>query len=171
MRKVTVALGSFALGVVTASLLGLGTPHTSTLLHPFAFAQERRPAEAIDRPAARPVVPTVGLWTLDGVTTGAAQILDLDGLDCINCTLLDGGIVAYAGGPFKIEHLSATGHLNVTLFGPALNTANLLSSFGLIGCPVQQRQEPINPDRPTLQTASFKAGTILNLSSPVGIKP
>jgi hypothetical protein len=170
MRNMIVALGSFVSGVLFAFALGLGSPHTSTVLHSVAFAQNRV-APLVDRPAAVPVVPVVGLSTLNDVKFGAGYSLKLDGMNCVNCTVAAGGTIEYSGGAFRVESLVPNGTVSLTPLGAAANTVVLLQYLGLMGPPAQQHQTPINPDKPTLKTASFKAGTTLTFSSPVGIKP
>lgn len=163
MRNVTLALGSFVLGAICMFFFG---HHTSTFRQSSVFAQSKN---FIERPKALPKVPMVGLITLKDVTVGPEDgAFQLDGVDCVNCNVRDGGTVEYSGGPLKIERLALEGAINLKLNGPALNAASLLKLFGLLGCPAPKQQEPINPNTPIFKTASFTTGTSLDFASPIG---
>lgn len=165
MRNITLAVGSFALGVLSMFFLG---HHTSIFWESSAFAQDLKPAFA-ERDAAYPVVPRIALWTLDGVAVDASMVFKLDGMDCVNCVIRKDGTVEYAGGPFKIERLAIEGPVQIKLSGAALNAAILLQYFGVLGCPAQKHKEPITPNSPILRSAGLKAGEKLTFASPVGI--
>ncbi len=143
MRNITLAVGSFALGVLSMFFLG---HHTSIFWESSAFAQDLKPAFA-ERDAAYPVVPRIALWTLDGVAVDASMVFKLDGMDCVNCVIRKDGTVEYAGGPFKIERLAIEGPVQIKLSGAALNTAilSILRSIGLSSTKTQRTDHPQQP--------------------------
>jgi len=152
----------FVLGAMAMLFLGKSTS---------VFSQ-MSPAQTllIDVQGAAPVVSTRPLIAANQmVANGSDYALKLDGIDCTDCEVTDGGVIQYWGGPFKLTKLRRSGVITMELKGAAWNTEFLLASFGLIGCPVD-RPKPVGPYAPTLHTASLRSETIKALVSPVGTK-
>ena len=123
-----------------------------------------------DVQGAAPVVSTRPLIAANQmVVSGADYALKLDGIDCTDCEVTNGGVIQYWGGPFKLTNLRRSGVTTLELKGAAWNTEFLLASFGQIGCPVTP-PKPVDPSSPILHTASMRTETIKALVSPVGTK-
>ncbi len=151
MSKVTLALGSFILGMVCASV-GI---HTSTVVH--AFAQSSAPSTP---PQTRPLVgfgkmpevPPLGpLQTgFDAEDTGT---ISLDGMNCKDCIFKNVTLI-YGGGAYSCSNCSFSGVRRVELRGAAFNTFILLQHIGAItGAPQQEQQ---NPNSPKIFTTDLK---------------
>jgi hypothetical protein len=162
MRNLITAFGSFVAGVLITLLLGLGSPHTSTVIQPVSAETIFAHVEG-----AAPPVPDINLAHFNKGVSATGVILELDGIDCEDCIVKDGGTIRYSGGKYKFTNLQRSGRLTIDLKGAALNTAGLLQSFGLIGCPTATPPTEVNPNR-IIKTAKLSLQTVSGLSSQVG---
>jgi len=154
MTKVTLALGSFALGAASMFLLG---NHTSTLAHGSTNGQSitGRSPDAVSRnegliPIVRPVINV----TIHPGVDVSKITLGLDGTSCNGCTLHD-LTIEYGGGAYSLVNTKVKLPVNIKLIGAALNTAQFLQSFGLLGCPAKASPQ-VNPNAPKIMTASLE---------------
>lgn len=138
MSKVTIALGSFALGVCSTSvlfmLLGI---QTSTL----AQAPPRTPPRSVmsggsfshepvgiqvegAEPALRSILefPRLERYTFNDVGQS------LDGLDCTDCTF-NNVRFTYSGGPISLVHPSVQGMFRIDFKGASANTLAVQAFF------------------------------------------
>jgi hypothetical protein len=156
MSRVTLALGSFLLGVVCMIPF---TSHTSTLVHP-ALAQGQD--SALGSSAAKlPTVPPLSRQKFSSMTV-ADSIQSFDGLNCENCVFM-GDELTYAGGEYSC--IGCVLRVNrVTLKGAALNTFKFLLFTGAIPAP-KPKDQPFDPNKPGLKIAEDKTNTKLTLVS------
>jgi hypothetical protein len=162
MRKVTVALGSFVLGAACMSLLG---NHTSTFAQ--APPQKAPPQQGLITIAGTvPVVPPLPHVALEGNSFQDAAYV-LDGLECRGCTFKN-VTLTYGGGAYLLQNANVSLPVKLNLTGAALNTAQLLQTFGLIGCPAKAVPQMPNPNAPTIMMAKYAPTG--SLESPVGVK-
>jgi hypothetical protein len=166
MSKITLALGSFAVGLLVGSLF-LGS-HTVTFAQAPSSLPSAPPATArkyqftdVSVSGAtgsgiefgkEAVVPGLGPALLRLHVNGGAQVLD--GLDCDDCDFI-GATLKYAGGAVRLKNPLFSGIVRVELTGAAANTAALLPLLSAIAA--GQTPNPVNPNKPILETASLKA--------------
>lgn len=155
-------------GVVVGFLLGVAfTLLLDRIVTQSAWAQTL----IVDARGAVPVVPTRPLVKANVDASGPGYALKVDGIDCVDCKVENGAVVQYGGGAFKFTNFQRSGATTLELKGAALNTKILLSSFGLMGCPVPQpKQRPTDPNVAILKAANTKLETIDLLFSPLAEK-
>jgi hypothetical protein len=163
MSKVTLALGSFALGACV-SFLG---SHTSIITHwEFPVSAQTTPSVPPKAPSpallivgAEPTVPQIGLRITGGEFKGPIQ--PLDGLNCARCSI-EAPVLTYAGGQFNCVECKIRSQ-RVEFKGAALNTFNLLKTLGAFGTP---KQTPyIDPNAPRVLIAADKRAQAITLVS------
>ena len=123
MPKVTLALGSFIVGVCSM-LLVVPLSHTSTRVQ-----AQSNPAVLIV--GAEPDVPPIGGHFIRSVLAGDIQ--PLDGINCDECQI-SARVLTYAGGVFRCVGCSIFTQ-EVQLKGAGLNTFNILKAIGAIPSP------------------------------------
>jgi hypothetical protein len=121
MSRVTLALGSFIVGVCFALLI-------FSLIHTFTPVQAQG---GLGITGAEPVVPPLSGHMTGVAISGALQ--QLDGIDCDGCTI-EASTVTYAGGAFRCNNCSVKRQL-LQLRGAAFNTLTILQAFGAIPPP------------------------------------
>jgi hypothetical protein len=131
MTKVTLALGSFVVGVC-ASLSVSSFVHTSTRVH----AQQ-----AIVIEGAEPVVPPLRYFGHGD--TLLARVQALDGISCEGCTIAVSAFT-YAGGSYNLKNCSVPRNVPIILKGSAKLTLDLLQAMGAVPKP----PSPPNPNNP-----------------------
>jgi hypothetical protein len=134
------------------SLLGNHTP---------TFAQDRSTFSLKD---TVPIVPPLPHIALNGNSFRNVTYA-MDGLECHDCTFQD-VTLTYGGGAYLLENPKVSLPVRLNLTGAALNTAQLLQVFGLIGCPAKAAP-PMAPT-PNILTAKYAPSG--HLESPVGVK-
>jgi hypothetical protein len=161
MSKKTLALGSFALGLLCASLLGR---QTSTIVHAdrtLAF-QDQRGGITLGNKEKMPVVPKLGIMGVGESVIGTEGVV-LDGLNCTRCAFTNVSFI-YGGGQINCPQCSFSGNRGIELRGAALNTFNLLQQLGLLlGSPAQE--QPRNPSTPKIFKTNFEKPDVLSLVS------
>lgn len=134
MPKITLALGSFILGICF-SLATFSLIYAPTNVH----------AQAVDIAGAEPVVPPL----LNNKFTGgdmSGPVQPLDGIECEGCTI-NSPLITYAGGAFSCNN--CTIHASQVMFkGAAQNTVNALRFFGAFSGP---KPPPNKPKDQTLE--------------------
>lgn len=148
MSKITLALGSFMLGVLCMSLLG---NQTSTLAQQ-AQPTPRPPIHFMNMRAWVPVVPPIGNRKMERLTlSGGGMIYDVDGMRCEGCAISD-VTITYGGGDFALINTAISRPVRIDLEGAARNTAIFLNMFGLLGCHVNK---PPAPNVPQIMEAQY----------------
>ena len=173
MRKVILALGSFALGVLTTLFFLSGIPHTSIIRQPVVFAQSKdtpSPLPKVPPPAPNKFVPVVpplsnGVVFNNTYVGNAPLTIELDGMTLVNESY--GGPVkfVYGGGNFRVGNLkypSAT----VELSGAAANTLRFLSVFGAVVCPPNVPKPPGIVETPKVNSIKL---TTTEIGNPVTV--
>jgi len=143
MSRITLAFGSFAVGLLLGSMF-LGS-HTSTL------AQE--PSHTIGVGGGGvPVVPPISQHFTDFGVAGSVMAFNVDGAECVRCTF-NSPVLRYGGGNFQFTDFSFSGPVRVELTGAAKNTFVFLQFVqGLAAGQVP----PKRPSGPQIQTAAVK---------------
>ncbi len=161
MRKVTIALVSFALGAIFALLLG---NRPSTLMSQVS-AQEQPP-----RSPYIPVVPPLPRMFAEG-NVFDNQTITVDGTMSRFSKYINPTFV-YGGGAFYMKGVEIGGKVNIELIGAAANTASFLKMFGLYGCPVAAPPSPpvIDMDKPVTKTVSLPQPINGDVKTPFGIR-
>jgi hypothetical protein len=159
MRKVTIALVSFALGAIFAVLLGNGR---SALVSQVS-------AQQLPRSPYIPLVPPPPRTFAEGNVFDNQAII-VDGTysrfsKYINPTF------EYGGGAFYMKGVEIDGNVNIELIGAAANTAGFLKMFGLYGCTVVAPPTPpvIDMDKPMTKTVKLTKPLSGDLKAPFGI--
>lgn len=172
MRNITVG---FVLGLLFAGLLGSFNPHTSTFLQSrlaTVFAQTKpqlRPLPPDFKPnqwvPAVPIPPR----TIRSGNINELQIVEVDGTNSEDDVFRNTTFV-YGGGAYRLANASVQGAYQLVLLGAAANTAQFLTQFGLVGCPVSVPHAPphVDMDKPIIKTADLKAPIKGDLLSPYG---
>jgi hypothetical protein len=173
MCKVTVALGSFALGICSVLLFGFSGSHTSTIVQsPSSQAKppQARPDEKVEMKSivivrnAIPVVPA-----LPDADLGDMLIHDgpqtLDGLNCSGCKFKN-VVFSYGGGPTRLVNCSFEGTIQLTLTGAAANTARTVAYLQAVS--KRQGPPPLNPNLPIMRTTIFSSPFTGDLITPFG---
>jgi hypothetical protein len=148
MSKVTVAFGSFIVGVCSMWCFMNFGHHTSTLVHPSSvFAQA-----AVTFPSAVPTVPDISANAYsEDMTISGYSAQPLDGLKCKKC-LIDVPVLTYAGGQFDCQECKFRHPVKLGLTGAAQNTLVALEAFGVIG--TVKPAAPLPPNSPSVYSAS-----------------
>lgn len=162
MSRITLALGSFALGLCVMYLLA---SHTSTIVQR-GFAQEPAKPEraigtAVEMGGFEPMVPGLGP-RLNVHIEQPVQRQALDGLNCEGCDI-DAGVLTYAGGAYNCNPCKIK-HERVELRGAAANTLRFLMQTGMLGVPMP-KAPPSSPGNPNIKIAADKLGVPLVLVS------
>lgn len=161
MSKITLAFGSFIVGLVVGSLL-LG-------IHTVTFAQSNTPPP--------PRIPKVSDMNINSNGSGAPALglgmqpkilglapfvarigfmngpQELDGLDCEDCSFQN-STLQYSGGAVHLVRPKFNGKIEVELKGPAANTLALLPFLTALAG--GQKPKAPRPNKPTIQTISMK---------------
>ncbi len=160
MSKVTTALVSFVLGVITA-FLALSGSHTSTSAQepPNGGFVATNPSFA---PVVRPL--TGGLNKGVGIANGQQP---LDGFACDDCTFTNVEL-SYGGGPVRLVNPKFSGKIRLNLYGAAANTAVTVAYLQAM---LQNQKPPaVNPNAPIIKTATAKDFFVADLVTPYGQK-
>jgi hypothetical protein len=173
MRNVIIGSGSFVLGMVFASVLGFGNPHTSTIRHffglPSALAQSTPPSP----PKPAPLSPFVPRFPAVGIESSQnrharGEVIDFDGV-ASDGEIFQDVTLRYGGGAFLLRNATVEGNIKLEVFGAARNTVALLAILHLLGCPATApKMPPIAPNTPMLNTASLKEPLTGTFESPYG---
>jgi hypothetical protein len=172
MRNVIIGSGSFVLGMVFASVLGFGNPHTSTVRHflglPSAFAQTTPPSP----PKPAPLSPFVPRFPAVGIESTrnrhVREVVELDGV-ASDGEIFQDVTLRYGGGAFLLRNATVEGNIKLEVFGAARNTVALLAMLHLMGCPAAApKMAPTAPNTPMLSTASLKEPLTGTFESPYG---
>jgi hypothetical protein len=156
MRSLTIALGSFALGVSFTLLL---LPGYRT---PIVFAQQ--PTQYNGNPFTPKVPPPPRM--LSEENTQESVLIEVDGLTSRKDTYVN-PTFGYGGGAFYLKDATVKGHLSFQFVGAAANTVTFLRIFGLFGCQAPaNRPEPVNPNRPITESATLKMPVSGDIVSP-----
>lgn len=173
MSKITLALGSFTVGLLLGSLF-LGS-HTITFAQTpsspptspptprkYPFVDMTIDATTSKAPAVEmgkePSVPGLGPPFLRLHVKGGQQALD--GLDCDDCEFT-GGTLLYSGGAVRLGNPTFNGIVRVELVGPAANTAALLPL--LLSITAKQKPQTFAPNRPVLKTINLTTPAKLDI--------
>lgn len=160
MSKITLALGSFAVGLLLGSLFF--NIHTVTL------AQTSAPPTGPSLPigiklAKEPVVPGLGPPFVNARLNGPS-LQPLDGLNCEDCDFSD-AVLRYSGGAVRLVNPKFSGTIRVELSGAAANTVMLLPLLTALS--TGKPPEPVNPNKPILKVVKMEtAVTIHEWTSP-----
>ena len=149
MSKVMLALGSFIVGACCAFIISSGI-QTST------WAQFSTDAASI------PIVPPLKGFVMKNSDFNGGS-LQLDGLDCENCTIGNTDFT-YGGGAFRLVNPKFKTGMRITFTGAALNTRLLLILVEALNKP----QRPVPPStfkRPPIESATFTEPATIELIS------
>jgi hypothetical protein len=113
---------------------------------------------------AVPVVPPHVGVTVNGADIMGSSTYGVDGVRCNGCRIHD-ATIEYGGGVYDFQSTTVELPVRIVLKGAALNTAQFLQTFGLLGCPAKATPH-VNPDAPRIMTASSKPDK--HFSSAVG---
>jgi hypothetical protein len=152
MSKVTVALGSFAAGVVVMFLLG---NHTSIFVQS-ALAQPKGMVVRGAEPAVPPLGGKVSSSEFENVTK------PLDGLHCSNC-IFKNVTFEYSGGSYKLVNAAFSGSIRIDFKGAAANTVVLLDFLKSLNA--GNKPQPLEPNAPLFRTADNVQATKVDLIS------
>lgn len=181
MSKVTLALGSFVVGLCIGSLM-FGN-------HAVTFAQAPSVPPPEKPPSHRMIFKGGGA---KGAGPGSAGVRvqgtiptflpleqtpifenftffdeaqDLDGIECTRCTF-NNVTLRYSGGAYKLTDDIFTGTTRVELGGAAANTISFIALLQAIAA--GQKAEPPNPNRPVLKAATAKSAFQTSWAGPYG---
>jgi hypothetical protein len=166
MSKNTLALGSFAVGLLLGSLV-FGS-HTVT-----AAQSPAKPAPPIltplmPCPSCEPTVPPItrqiDAMGLDG--NGLAA-LTLDGTE-YNGTTFASNTLEYAGGSYNLVNVKFSLPVRLQLKGAAANTVGLIALLEAVNAGAAPK--PMPPNLPVLRTADHSHTVTVSFASPYGIK-
>ena len=99
MSKVTLAFGSFALGVA-ATLFALSSSLTLSSAQGRITPQRPIPPLAVGSGAGIPTVPVITQHYADFGLSATNLAYDVDGSECVRC-VFDGPVLRYSGGNFQ----------------------------------------------------------------------
>jgi len=150
MRIVMVALGSFIVGAVSMLLLGNQTS---------IFAQGSTSGAILRDTPAVPIVPPYRGTLVNNVTLDPGSRFAVDGVLCKACKFGANTTFEYAGGEFRLEDAKIAMPVSIDLKGAALNTAQFLQLFGLLGCPAKQAP-PVMGTEPILRARYVPSGIL-----------
>jgi len=166
MNKVTVAFGSFIVGIL-CGLLAFSLVQTSTRVQAFQQPpQAQAPPSVISMPGAVPVVPPLQFFG-EGSTVGGA-VQQLDGFSCERCTIAV-PVFTYGGGAFRLPGSKVPRNVEIRLTGAAQNTFNLLRMTGAIPNPAPVAPPPGNAIQKTMLEIKAQSSP-LDLVSLEGVK-
>jgi hypothetical protein len=182
MSKVTLAFGSFVVGLCIGSLI-FGS-HTVTFAQaPAAPPPPQNPPShrmifkgggakgagpggtGVKMPGTIPTFIPLEQTPIFEDFTFSDESQDLDGIECTGCTF-NNVTLRYSGGAYKLANATFTGTTRVELRGAAANTIAFLPLLQAIAS--GQRAEPPNPNRPVLKTATAKSAFQTSWASPYG---
>ena len=118
MSKVTLALGSFAQGVVSMFLASFWLPGNRNTI----FAQ------SFMGPDSRPVVPVLSESVRVGGSVALGGAWRLDGINCNGCSFRNAEL-EYWGGPMRCINCLFDGKVAMEFKGAALNTLEVVVWF------------------------------------------
>jgi hypothetical protein len=128
VRYITVAVGSFLLGIVCMFVFG---NHISTVRRPASvFAQTDSTGSVFDGNRFTPIVPAPPRMVDDGNIV-ERQVIDLDGMTISNGIFRDTTFV-YGGGAYSLRNTTVSGNIEVDFIGAAANTVQFLKTIGLL---------------------------------------
>jgi hypothetical protein len=152
MSKVTVALGSFAVGVVVMFLLG---NHASI----FVQSASAQPKGMVGR-GAEPAVPPLGGNVSSSKFENVTKLLD--GLHCRDCVFKN-VTFEYSGGPYNLVNAAFSGSIRINFKGAAADTVVLLDFLKSLNA--GNKPQPLQPDAPLFRTADNVQATTVDLIS------
>jgi hypothetical protein len=168
MSRVTLAFGSFLLGLCVMYLFG---SHTSTIVQRVLAQETHKPPITqfgIVIENAEPRLPPLGPFMQRGLLGSKVRFQQLDGLNCDGC-VITAEALTYAGGVYSCPRCKLTVD-RVELRGAALNTLTFLMQVGVVGQPATPstpKGEPFNPNAPNVKIAEDKSSTSLMLVSAI----
>lgn len=161
MSKITLVLGSFAVGLLVGSLFLGG--HTVTLAQspskPAPVLTPQMPCPSCE-PNVPPITRHLGTVTLDG--NGLAA-LTLDGTEFKDVTFAS-NTLEYAGGAFSLVNVKFSLPVRLQLKGAAANTAGLLALLEAVNKGAAPK--PMAPNLPVLRAAENSHIITVNFRSP-----
>jgi len=140
MRNFVLFLGAFVLGAVCMFCF---TNHNLVL------------AQAPHGNAFTPVVPPPPRMIMDGNIIENGQTFYLDGMNVSDSIIRNSAVIVYGGGVYNLRKVAISGDVQIQLIGAAANTANFLTTFGMIGCPAKPQIPQVNPNTPFTKVASL----------------
>lgn len=160
MRSVILALGSFIVGACCMFAISAGI-QTSTWAQSAASSPcTKQPLGAqLEMGSRSGLLITGAVPTIPGLApemkkielTSDVQILD--GVNCVNCTLVSPHLV-YGGGAFRLPNSTLTGVITLQLVGAPLNGAALAVQLGML-----QPPKKVEPPHAFETPHKFKAST------------
>ena|SRR5437016_8405177 len=152
MSKVTLAFGSFALGV-GATLFALSGSPTLTSAQGRITPQARIPPLAVGGGAGIPTVPPIAQHYTDFGVSATNSAYDVDGSECVRC-VFDAPVLRHSGGNFQFTDYSFSGPVRVEFTGAARNTLLFLQFVQGLAAGQAPKQEM--PNTSILKTAKVK---------------
>jgi len=153
MSKVTVALGSFTLGVLIMFLFG---NHTSIFVQ---SASAQKMIALAGEPTIPPLHGTISSVVIENFTQ------PLDGLDCKDCVFKN-VTFEYSGGAYKLVNAHISTPMHVVLKGAAANTVGLLAFVESLNA--STKPKPLQPNAPLFRTAENTQTITVDFISPYG---
>ena len=120
MSKVTLAFGSFALGVA-ATLFALSGSPTLTSAQGRITPQMPIPPLAVGSGRGIPTVPVITQHYANFGVSATNLAYDVDGSECVRC-VFDSPVLRYSGGNFQFTDDSFSGPVRIEFTGAARNT-------------------------------------------------
>ena len=152
MSKVTLAFGSFALGVA-ATLFALSSSLTLSSAQGRITPQRPIPPLAVGSGAGIPTVPVITQHYADFGLSATNLAYDVDGSECVRC-VFDGPVLRYSGGNFQFTDYSFSGPVRVEFTGAARNTLLFLQFVQSLAAGHAPKQEV--PNTSVLKTVTLK---------------
>ncbi|OLE46561.1 MAG: hypothetical protein AUG46_09245 [Acidobacteria bacterium 13_1_20CM_3_58_11] len=152
MSKVTLAFGSFALGIATTFFALSGSP-TLTSAQGRITPQQSIPPLAAGGGAGIPTVPPIAQHYTDFGVSATNPAYDVDGSECVRC-VFNGPVLRYSGGNFQFTDFSFSGPVRVEFTGAARNTLLFLQFVQGLAAGRAPKQEM--PNTSILKTATVK---------------
>jgi hypothetical protein len=152
MSKVTLAFGSFALGVA-ATLFALSGSPALTSAQGRITPQRSIPPLAVGSGAGIPTVPVITQHYAGFGVSATNLAYDVDESECVRC-VFDGPILRYSGGNFQFTDDSFSGPVRVEFIGAARNTLLFLQFVQGLAAGHAPKQEV--PNTSVLKTVTLK---------------
>jgi len=155
MSRITLALSSFALGVLTSFFL-FSANQTSTL------AQARPPQAPAPVPQGPNIVGGAGVPSVPPITQHFTDFglsvpgmpFGVDGTECVRC-VFNGQSFRYGGGSFQFTDFRFSGPVRIELIGAARNTLIFLQFVQALEAG-QTPPKPTTPTAPIIRAAMVK---------------
>jgi hypothetical protein len=155
MSKVTIALASFALGVLTSFFLFSGS-QASLLAQappPSQAPTPQGPVPNIVGGSGVPIVPPITQHFSDFGLSVPGMPFGVDGTECVRC-VFNGQPFRYGGGNFQFTDFQFSGPVRVELVGAARNTFIFLQFIQALEA--GQAPKPVLPTTPIIRAAMVK---------------